>query len=453
MKYNYDELKECMRRIWKMTFGDSDTYLDLIFNKAFDWRYSGGIISDGEITSILLGIPYFFDSKDSVMPPLKGLYLCGLVTLPDFRKRGQMGRLMHHIEEKATEDGFDFTFLIPADGELRRYYQCHGYRNMSSIEKLNIKSFSNSCFIEKIYSVKSTANSEFILRDFVRIDSKRYVKNEYHDFDSELLICLSETACQLEKKRSSEYMAKISSEDEKGGKFYILHTQEQWLEVVIEKLVSGGEIWFYGQSERFIEDIWMIDEKGEWSVIGPMTTKSVERVINSEQIRRHLIAEDDKFRQNNNLIKGKGNNFFDSIEIKNSFPDRKSGKELIEIFSRIEPTLDFDFEEREYGMMNKLRERNKEERGDFENRKVKEGYEIIENEDILKKESFFGFINYNLKKNGDVGKAHVFFESIGKSENELKMFCDEEKDIKCKNTDNYFDNLLEGNGIISFMLD
>lgn len=60
---------------------------------------------------------------------LRGLYLCGLATHPKYREGGIMSRLIEKINIRARDLNFDFTFLIPANDGLIKYYYDRNYVN------------------------------------------------------------------------------------------------------------------------------------------------------------------------------------------------------------------------------------------------------------------------------------------------------------------------------------
>ena len=119
-------LKKKYMQLWKDTFHDSDKYIDLIFNNYFDPNLAVYEEINGDMAAGILGIPYEFGNADN---KLKALYLCGVATKPQFRSRGIMTRLLARINEKALEAGFVFTFLIPADEGLRKYYHDRDFVN------------------------------------------------------------------------------------------------------------------------------------------------------------------------------------------------------------------------------------------------------------------------------------------------------------------------------------
>lgn len=120
------EIKKKMARLWKETFHDSDEYVSLIFNSYFDPELVEIEEIGGDVAAALMGVPYSFGNAER---NIRGLYLCGLATKPQYRSRGIMTRLLAKINEKARQAGFAFTFLIPSDEGLRKYYHDREYVN------------------------------------------------------------------------------------------------------------------------------------------------------------------------------------------------------------------------------------------------------------------------------------------------------------------------------------
>lgn len=110
--------------LWKDTFQDSDSYIQLIFDTYYNPDFVEYEVAGSDLQSALLGIPYEFGGAEN---RIKGLYLCGLATKPRHRGQGVMTRLIEKINKKAAAAGFAFTFLIPANELLHDYYARRGY--------------------------------------------------------------------------------------------------------------------------------------------------------------------------------------------------------------------------------------------------------------------------------------------------------------------------------------
>ena len=117
-----------MESLWMDTFKDSLEYVSLVFDNYFKPEISAWKIVDDEIISAILGVEYGF-SLGQNDERLKGLYLCGISTVKEYRHRGVMSSLLEDINSKAKTLGYDFTFLIPANNEIKHYYRNRGYHD------------------------------------------------------------------------------------------------------------------------------------------------------------------------------------------------------------------------------------------------------------------------------------------------------------------------------------
>lgn len=113
---------EGCKRLWKSTFGDSDSYIRLVFELWMDMNLSLCRHDErGEVASMLCAKPFSFTGS------FRGLYLHGLATRPDCRGRGMMTQMIRSEIETASAEGFDFLFLIPASASLRAWYRSLGF--------------------------------------------------------------------------------------------------------------------------------------------------------------------------------------------------------------------------------------------------------------------------------------------------------------------------------------
>lgn len=122
-----------MMELWKETFHDSSRYIKLVFDTYYTPDNAFVRYHENRLIASLLSIPYEFQilTKQGNKTRIRGMYLCGLATRPEYRRKGIMSQLISEAEFSATERGYDLTFLIPADSRLREYYRNKGYRNAS----------------------------------------------------------------------------------------------------------------------------------------------------------------------------------------------------------------------------------------------------------------------------------------------------------------------------------
>ena len=78
-------------------------------------EYNGEAVSTGYMFEIEYG-------------DLKGYYLYGLATLPNFRKQGRMTELLNKAENIAKNNGADFMFLATTNRKAESLYNKHGFK-------------------------------------------------------------------------------------------------------------------------------------------------------------------------------------------------------------------------------------------------------------------------------------------------------------------------------------
>lgn len=214
-----------MAKLWKDVFHDSDQYISLIFSNYFDPSYVEYEEVDGEIVAGLIGIPYEFGNSEI---RLKGLYLCRLATRPRFRSGGIMTRLLNKINEKAAEKGFAFTFLIPGDPGLRKYYHDRDYVNAFYRVVDNYTSLHN--FDLEYDSLLAEQ------KDKVAVLKKRYYDSlkpgfidKDNDVSEDILGSLKELIRNIEERQLD---------------LQIVHTDKDLENIVKENAISGGKIYY-----------------------------------------------------------------------------------------------------------------------------------------------------------------------------------------------------------------
>lgn len=117
--------KETLADLWNTVFGDDYEYISLIFSEA----YTDSIICfaelDGEnvVSAFYLIESYInFDNKH-----YKGYYLYAAATLPEYRKKGFMSKLINEAVSYCKEKGYDFISLVPSNEGLYNYYTKSGF--------------------------------------------------------------------------------------------------------------------------------------------------------------------------------------------------------------------------------------------------------------------------------------------------------------------------------------
>ena len=178
---DFKRLKKDMKQLWVATFHDREEYVDLVFDTYFRPEYCAWKYEGDRLVATLLGVPYKFDS---LYGSLSGLYLCGLATDPDYRGHGVMSQLLEEINSTARQQGFDFTFLIPADEGLRRYYSDRNYS--AAFRNVTLRYASGHSFYKE-YVAWVNANDKLLkmerLRAFELLQAGRLAQPLNQKFD------------------------------------------------------------------------------------------------------------------------------------------------------------------------------------------------------------------------------------------------------------------------------
>lgn len=110
--------------LWKECFGDDDEFI----HRYLDYAFSNNLFyfseNNKKLVSFLSLIPVklFSDNRE-----LKGYYLYGVATSPEFRGEGAGKRL---LEKTLNSLSFDFIVTIPASDSLFKYYRNQGFTHL-----------------------------------------------------------------------------------------------------------------------------------------------------------------------------------------------------------------------------------------------------------------------------------------------------------------------------------
>lgn len=118
--------KKNLADLWHIVFGDSYSYIDLIFKEEFnDSILCFGEIEDGMVVSAfyLLKNILKYDGKT-----YKGFYLYAAATLPEYRSRSIMSKLIAEAQLYCRNNSYDFITLVPSEESLYSYYSRFGFQ-------------------------------------------------------------------------------------------------------------------------------------------------------------------------------------------------------------------------------------------------------------------------------------------------------------------------------------
>jgi predicted acetyltransferase len=119
--------KQKIRQMWKTCFDDSEEFMDIYFSEKY--LNENTLIyfeNKCQVASLQL-LPYFFTFYGINIPVA---YLSGVCTLPEFRKRGYMEKLLIKSLEIMKDRNIPISILIPADNSLCSYYEKFGFETV-----------------------------------------------------------------------------------------------------------------------------------------------------------------------------------------------------------------------------------------------------------------------------------------------------------------------------------
>ncbi len=224
--------------LWKDTFKDSEEYVRMLFDGYGNKSIIEYIEQDGKLVSAMLGLPHRFvlnaNTSDILdrrvdldvsghCSVLYGLYLCGLSTHPAYRCQGLMGNLIKRIEQRASELGYDFIFLIPADSHLQDYYKKFGFEDAFPRWKGSLE-------------MTATLNN---LSGESDIRFNQFLRIEYFG-DIESLLGNIEISENHKISRFCNEFDNLESIVQPDAVYRILRSEDEMLVVIKECFISGG---------------------------------------------------------------------------------------------------------------------------------------------------------------------------------------------------------------------
>ena len=109
--------------MWRDTFEESPAFTAYYFDRRFHPEYSFGAFDEERLIAMALGRPTEINVAGRAVP---ALLVAGVSTVPEFRNKGLMHRLMTMLTDRARAAGFACCYLHPVSETL---YASLGFRN------------------------------------------------------------------------------------------------------------------------------------------------------------------------------------------------------------------------------------------------------------------------------------------------------------------------------------
>lgn len=144
-----------VRSMWKICFEDTEEYMDLYFSRQYKNENTLIYWMDNRAVASLQMLPYSIRLYGEVIP---FYYLAGLCTLPEYRNKGYMGKLIRESFSIMKERGIALSILVPAEDWLFGYYEKYGFE--TTFDK-GTKDIGFNKFLKKHESNLPNAYQEF----------------------------------------------------------------------------------------------------------------------------------------------------------------------------------------------------------------------------------------------------------------------------------------------------
>jgi predicted acetyltransferase len=117
-------MKEQVIELWSMSFGDSEDFTQLYFERVYREENVLTLCENGRVISALQMRPYRMGYCGTTLPVA---YVCDVCTHPSERGKGRMSQLMRRALDVMRERGYALATLIPASEGLFSLYERFGF--------------------------------------------------------------------------------------------------------------------------------------------------------------------------------------------------------------------------------------------------------------------------------------------------------------------------------------
>ncbi len=119
-----ETIRPQVREIWKTVFGDPDNYMDVYFRHKYRDENTLVYVVEGKAVASLQMLPYLFTFCGTEIPIL---YIAGVSTLPEYRRRGYINQLLVRSFEEAARRDISLMLLVPQEEWLLEFYDRYGF--------------------------------------------------------------------------------------------------------------------------------------------------------------------------------------------------------------------------------------------------------------------------------------------------------------------------------------
>lgn len=143
-----------LKSIWKVCFGDKDSYIDFYFEHRFEKNHILVWKEEDRIVSMIHLFPTQLVSKEKF---IEIMYVYGVATMPQWRGKGLAKKLLNYAKEYFSVP----LLLVPASHSLFQYYAKLGYQTSFWLKEVSIerKEWNPNIFSEIVFQQVDTRHA------------------------------------------------------------------------------------------------------------------------------------------------------------------------------------------------------------------------------------------------------------------------------------------------------
>ena len=130
IRYSVPEEKNIILKLFNTCFPGEEKFADWFFSKVYDYRNTLIYENNGKIIAALQMIPVKLSDGANTYT---SSYLYGVGTLPEYRGKGIMARVINFSFEEDRKKGTNYSILIVQEQSLLNYYSRFGFEKYFSI--------------------------------------------------------------------------------------------------------------------------------------------------------------------------------------------------------------------------------------------------------------------------------------------------------------------------------
>jgi predicted acetyltransferase len=124
IRFADETTQQQVQEMWKTVFGDPDDYMRIYFLHKYRNENTLLYIDEGKVVASLQMLPYRFTFCGTEIPVI---YLSGVSTLPEYRKRGYVRQLLMRSFGEAARRHVPLMLLVPQEEWLLGFYERYGF--------------------------------------------------------------------------------------------------------------------------------------------------------------------------------------------------------------------------------------------------------------------------------------------------------------------------------------